>query len=112
VLAISGQHVVILADVIYFAIRLFVISAGIQAGITMVLIWLYILITGASPLVIRAGVMATFVLAASPLGRQVSALPSMITMLFWVLHRHTAPWIAPSAEGPIEVHVPGTIITH
>src|SRR5215208_6455022 len=64
-LAISGQHVVILAAVIYFALRLFAIPAGIRAGATMGLIWLYILIAGAPPSAIRAGVVATFVLAAS-----------------------------------------------
>ena len=84
-LAISGQHVVILAAVIYFALRLFAIPAGIRAGATMGLIWLYILIAGAPPSAIRAGVVATFVLAASLLGRQVSALHFMTTMLALVL---------------------------
>jgi len=85
VLAISGQHVVILAAVIYFALRLFAIPAGIRAGATMGLIWLYILIAGAPPSAIRAGVVATFVLAAPLLGRQVSALHFMTTMLALVL---------------------------
>ncbi|MDQ3496862.1 MAG: ComEC family competence protein, partial [Actinomycetota bacterium] len=35
VLAISGQHVVILAAVIYFALRFFAIPAGLRAGVTM-----------------------------------------------------------------------------
>ena len=85
VLAISGQHVVILAAVIYFALRLFAIPAGIRAGATMGLIWFYILIAGAPPSAIRAGVVATFVLAAPLLGRQVSALHFMTTMLALVL---------------------------
>jgi len=85
VLAISGQHVVILAAVIYFALRLFAIPIGIRAGVTMGLIWLYILIAGAPPSAIRAGVVATFVFAAPLLGRQVSALHFMTTMLALVL---------------------------
>jgi competence protein ComEC len=85
VLAISGQHVVILAAVIYFALRLFAIPAGMRAGITIGLSWLYILIAGAPPSAIRAGVVATFVLAAPVLGRQVSALHFMTTMLALVL---------------------------
>jgi competence protein ComEC len=85
VLAISGQHVVILAAVIYFALRLFAIPAAIRAALTMGLIWLYILIAGAPPSAIRAGVVATFVLAAPLLGRQVSALHFMSTMLALVL---------------------------
>jgi predicted membrane metal-binding protein len=38
----------------------------------LALIWLYILIAGASPSAIRAGVVATLVLAAGLLGRQVA----------------------------------------
>ena len=72
VLAISGQHVVILAGVIYFAIRILAIPPTIRAGVTVGMIWLYILIAGAPPSAIRAGVVATFVLAAPLLGRQVS----------------------------------------
>ena len=85
VLAISGQHVAILAAVIYFALRLFAIPATIRAGVTIGLIWPYILIAGAPPSAIRAGVVATFVLAAPLLGRQVSALHFMTTMLALVL---------------------------
>ena len=85
VLAISGQHVVILAAVIYFAIRIFAIPPTIRAGLTMGLMWVYILIAGAPPSAIRAGVVATFVLAAPLLGRQVLALHFMTTMLALVL---------------------------
>jgi competence protein ComEC len=85
VLAISGQHVVILAGVIYFSIRLFAIPPPIRAGVTIGLIWLYILIAGAPPSAIRAGVVATFVLGAPLLGRQVSPLHFMSTMLALVL---------------------------
>jgi competence protein ComEC len=85
VLAISGQHVAILAAVIYYAIRIFAIPPPIRALLTMSLMWLYILIAGAPPSAIRAGVVATFVLAAPLLGRQVSPLHFMSTMLTVVL---------------------------
>jgi competence protein ComEC len=85
VLAISGQHVVILATVIYFSIRIFAVPPTIHAGVTIGLIWLYILIAGAPPSAIRAGVVATFVLAAPLVGRQVSPLHFMTTMLALVL---------------------------
>ena len=49
VLAISGQHVVILAAVIYFAIRIFAIPPTISAGVTVGMIWLYILTPGPIP---------------------------------------------------------------
>jgi competence protein ComEC len=85
VLAISGQHVVILAAVIYLAIRIFALPPTLRAGVTMGLLWVYILIAGAPPSAIRAGVVATFVLAAPLLGRQVSPLHFMTTMLALVL---------------------------
>src|SRR5215211_4884271 len=85
VLAISGQHVVILAAVIYLAIRIFGLPPTLRAGVTMGLMWVYILIAGAPPSAIRAGVVATFVLAAPLLGRQVSPLHFMTTMLALVL---------------------------
>jgi competence protein ComEC len=76
---------VILATVIYFAMRILAITPTIRAGLTMGLVWLYILIAGAPPSAIRAGVVATFVLAAPLLGRQVSPLHFMSTMLALVL---------------------------
>ena len=85
VLAISGQHVVILAGVIYFSMRTFAIPPTMRVGVTIGLIWLYILVAGAPPSAIRAGVIATFVLAAPLLGRQVSPLHFMSTMLALVL---------------------------
>ncbi len=72
VLAISGQHVAVLAAVIYFALRAFVLPAALRVGVTLGLIWLYILVAGAPPSAIRAGVVATLVLAARLLGRQLS----------------------------------------
>ena len=74
VLAISGQHVVILAGVIY-AIHLGHTSHDTRRRYCD-MIWLYILIAGAPPSAIRAGVVATFVLAAPLLGRQVSPCTS------------------------------------
>jgi competence protein ComEC len=72
VLAISGQHVAVLAAVIYFALRAFVLPTRLRIPITLALIWLYILVAGAPPSAIRAGVVATFVLGARLLGHQIS----------------------------------------
>ena len=68
VLAISGQHVAVLAAVIYFALRAFALPATPRICTTLGMIWLYILVAGAPPSAIRAGVVATFVRAAWPLG--------------------------------------------
>src|SRR5215211_2035352 len=64
VLAISGQHVAVLAAVIYFVLRAFAVHASSRILLTLILIWLYILVAGAPPSAIRAGVVATMVLAA------------------------------------------------
>jgi competence protein ComEC len=85
VLAISGQHVAVLTAVIYFALRAFVLPAILRIPATLALIWLYILIAGAPPSAIRAGVVATFVLAARLFGRHISPLHFMTTMLAAVL---------------------------
>jgi competence protein ComEC len=85
VLAISGQHVAVLAAVIYFAQRAFALPTGLRTLTTLVLIWLYILVAGAPPSAIRAGVVATLVLAARLFGRRVSPLHFMTTMLAAVL---------------------------
>ena len=85
VLAISGQHVAILAAVVFFGLRLAAVPPNARGGVTILIAWLYIVIAGAPPSAIRAGVVATFVLAAKPLGRQVSALHFMTTMLAAVL---------------------------
>ncbi|MEJ7842026.1 MAG: ComEC/Rec2 family competence protein [Rubrobacter sp.] len=85
VLAISGQHVAVLAAVIFFGLRLLAVPPNARAGITILLAWLYIVTAGAPPSAIRAGVVATFVLAAGPLGRQVSPLHFLTTMLAAVL---------------------------
>jgi competence protein ComEC len=85
VLAISGQHVAVLAAVIYFAMRALALPTTFRICVTLVLMWLYILVAGAPPSAIRAGVVATFVLAARLFGRQVSNVHIMTTMLTAVL---------------------------
>ncbi|MDP8973708.1 MAG: ComEC/Rec2 family competence protein [Actinomycetota bacterium] len=61
-----------MAAVVFFGLRLLAVPPGARAGITVLLTWIYIVVAGAPPSAIRAGVVATFVLAAKPLGRQVS----------------------------------------
>jgi competence protein ComEC len=72
VLAISRQHVAVLAAVIYFSLRAFAMPAATRILTTLALIWLYILVAGAPPSAIRAEVVASFVLAAGLFGRQIS----------------------------------------
>ena len=74
VLAISGQHVAVLAAVIYVALRTFPLPTRLRIATTLFLIWSYIVVAGAPPSAIRAGVVATFVLGAGLFERQVAPL--------------------------------------
>ena len=85
ILAISGQHVAVLAALVYFVLRGLAVPLVIRGAVTTLLIWLYIIIAGAPPSAIRAGVVATLVLAAPLLGRQISALHFLSVMLAAVL---------------------------
>lgn len=85
ILAISGQHVAILAALVYFVLRAVAVPLMIRNPVTLSVIWLYVLVAGAPPSAVRAGVVATFVLAAPLFGRQLSPLHFMTTMLAVVL---------------------------
>lgn len=85
ILAISGQHVAILAALVYFMLRGFAVPLMVRNPATLGLVWLYILVAGAPPSAVRAGVVATLVLAAPLFGRQLSPLHFMTTMLAAVL---------------------------
>jgi competence protein ComEC len=75
----------VLAAVIYLSLRAFALPATVRICATLMLIWLYILVAGAPPSAIRAGVVATFVLGAGLIGRHISPLHFMTTMLAAVL---------------------------
>jgi competence protein ComEC len=74
VLAISGQHVAVLAAMIYVVLRLLAVPVLFRNPAVLGILWLYIFIAGAPPSAIRAGVVATFVLSAPLLGRQLSPI--------------------------------------
>ena len=63
-----------LAAVIYFSLRTFAVPGATRILTTLALMWLYILVAGAPPSAKRAGVVATLVLTAALLGRQVSSI--------------------------------------
>ena len=85
VLAILGQHVAVLAAVLYLVLRLLAVPTLFRNPSVLTLLWLYIVVAGAPPSAIRAGVVATFVLVAPLIGRQLSPLHFMTTMLAAVL---------------------------
>jgi competence protein ComEC len=69
---ISGQHVAVLAAMVYVVLRLFAVPMLFRNTATLGLAWLYIFVAGAPPSAIRAGIAATFVLAAPLFKRQFS----------------------------------------
>lgn len=74
VLAISGQHVAVLAAMVYLVLRLFAVPMLFRNPAVLGLMCLYIFVAGAPPSAIRAGVVASFVLVAPLFGRQLSPL--------------------------------------
>jgi competence protein ComEC len=74
-LAISGLHLSILAGILVsIGIWLFGRRRYLYVWLALVVIWLYALITGMHPPVVRAAIMASLFLIAELLGRQHSAI--------------------------------------
>ncbi|MBN1863106.1 MAG: ComEC family competence protein [Dehalococcoidales bacterium] len=78
-LAISGLHLSILAGILVSAgIRLFGKRHYHYVWLAMGVIWLYVLITGVHPPVVRAAIMASLFLLSELLGRQRSAIAALV----------------------------------
>jgi len=74
-LAISGLHIsIIIAMFLSFGILVFGRRRSIYIWLTLVLIWLYALLAGMHPPIIRATIMGSLFLIAEYLGRQRSAI--------------------------------------
>jgi len=77
-LAISGLHLSILAGILLsLGIRLFGKKRYIYIWLALGVIWLYALITGLQPPVVRGAIMASLFLSAELLGRQRTAITSL-----------------------------------
>ncbi len=78
-LAISGLHLSILAGImISITTQLFGKKHYAYVWLTLGAIWLYALITGLAPPVVRASIMVSLFLTAELLGRQRSAVPALV----------------------------------
>ncbi len=78
ILAISGQNLSIIAGILVsIGIWLFGRRHYIYIWLALGIIWLYTVLTGLSPPVIRASIMASLFLAAELFGRQRSAVPAL-----------------------------------
>jgi len=77
-LAISGLHIgVVIAMVISFGILIFGRQRSIYIWLALMVTWLYTLLTGMRPPVIRAAIMGSLFLTAEFLGRQRSAITAL-----------------------------------
>lgn len=59
IFAISGLHVMIVAEVIMVVLALLFVTSRFQGLFTLPFLWGYVIMTGASPSAVRAGIMAS-----------------------------------------------------
>jgi len=85
VIAISGQHVAVITAALYVLLRLIGLPLTARGPAALALVWLYIVVAGAPPSAVRAGVVSGFVLLAPAFGRRLSPLHFMGAMLALVL---------------------------
>ncbi|MDQ0493157.1 competence protein ComEC [Paenibacillus brasilensis] len=87
ILAISGMHVAVYAATLLYLLKLMRVSRETSLTVVMVLIPAYVLLTGASPSVVRAGIMAMIGLFAARRGMLKDGLNilsiSALLMLLW-----------------------------
>ncbi len=77
-LAISGLHIaIVIGMVLSFGILAFGRQRGIYIWLALIAIWLYALLTGMHPPVIRAAIMGSMFLVGEYLGRQRSAITAL-----------------------------------
>ena len=77
-LAISGLHVgILMALVLPISARVFGRRRSLYLIVPLVAVWLYAVLAGLSPSVVRASIMGTVYLAALALGRPKSILPAL-----------------------------------
>lgn len=87
ILAISGMHVAVYVGVILFLLRRFRITRETAITITLLLVPLYVLLSGAGPSVVRAGLMSMIALLAARFGLLKDGMnilaASALIMLIW-----------------------------
>ena len=87
VLALSGMHVAVMLS--FILILLFPLSLiGFHKSrflISIIFIWCYVLLTGASPSTVRAAIMATFLIGSFILERKNSALNALMAAVLIIL---------------------------
>jgi len=109
IIAISGEHMVVIAGVIFITLRLLALllpkrmalrphNKSIAAGITLVLMTLYLFVTGTPISAVRAYVMIVLVLGAILFRRQVDAMRSLAIAAFAMLVMAPADLLDPGFQ--------------
>lgn len=88
VLSVSGMHVSMV-----FLLLTFLMSPldrirygrSIRFGSVLLVIWLYVVLTGMAPPILRAGIMITFIILASWMGRHQVSLNTLLASAFFIL---------------------------
>lgn len=84
VLAVSGLHVGVLSFGAAWLLSFFV-SRTVASSLSLPLVWLYVILAGASPSIVRAAVMFSFLSVEMSLGRRLPSFHSLWAALFAIL---------------------------
>lgn len=90
VLAVSGLHVGFILAALHFLIRLLRLPFQTRLPLLLVLLWLYVLITGSAPPVLRAAITATLLLAAPLFERRFNPVNAiaLAALLLLIINPH------------------------
>lgn len=111
VLAVSGLHVGVLSFGIAWLLSFFV-SRPAASALSLPFVWLYVVLSGASPSIVRAAVMFSFLSAEMSLGRRLPSFHSLWAALFSILlfdplsAGSTSLWLSFSAVGGLLAVIP------
>ncbi|MGN0029827.1 MAG: ComEC/Rec2 family competence protein [Marinilabiliaceae bacterium] len=84
VLAVSGLHVGVLSFGVAWLLSFFV-RRPVASALSLPLVWLYVILAGASPSIVRAAVMFSFLSVEMSLGRRLPSFHSLWAALFAIL---------------------------
>jgi ComEC/Rec2-related protein len=94
-LATSGLHVGILAIAVYLFLLKLPVSFRTRIFLTISIVWLYAVLAGFKPPIVRAATMASIFLLAPRLRREANALSALVWAAFlWLLYEPGAFWEA------------------
>lgn len=111
VLAVSGLHVGVLSFGFVWLLSFFV-SRALASALSVPFVWVYALLTGASPSIVRAAVMFSFLAAEMSLGRRLPSFHSLFAALFVVIildplsASSTSLWLSFTAVGGLLAVIP------